>query len=497
MRVRSRMAIAVAATLLAGNLAFAKGGSPKPDMPAGLSPKLRALIEQTFSVEPKKRIEACTKLGEMGEGAAPAVPFLLSLRDDCATAPPDRRDVGFCAELALQAIGEPAVQPTIDALRGASAGQRNAIACVLGRFNNPRAVRALLPLLNDSDAHVRRTAAESVNDCLKQNPNLAELPGLIDFLIHALQDNDPDVRYCVVSALGELRIQRAFGPISKMLKDSYAPVRSAAIAAIGTTGGRSAEPILLELMRDRKGDADERGRAAEALGSIGDPAMVEVLIAALADASEPALLRDYAALGLGAIRDERAAPLLLKVVQDKSEPRIVRVSALRAFASIQGRRAIPVLPEIIWAKGYDAPPASAGEAITAWWVRRLAALLLVEATGGAIDDVRIVTIVALEGSEPVEKAREVHLPMIARNGRTAAVRAAARRALGTNKILGIDESLFFLILSIVYYTPAFGFWVFRYRKSLRQKQFTLGSLFLLTTLIAIGLPLAVATWNTW
>ncbi len=121
--------------------------------------------------------------------------------------------------------------------------------------------------------------------------------------------------------------------------------------------------------------------------------------------------------------------------------------------------------------------------------------MVVGITDGAVDDIAIVRIVDSYDEEDYD--RTGMLENIAKNGTTPAVRAAARRALGTNKILGIDQAVFYLILSIAYYTLALGFWVFRYRKLLRHKQFTLGSMFLLTTLIAIGLPLVVATWNAW
>jgi HEAT repeat protein len=398
----------VAIVILLGALSV-RGSEPgRADSPLVLTPEIRSLIKQTSSDDPKRRIEACTRLGEMGERAAPAVPSLICLWDDDATVPPDQGSVGYHAALALRAIGKPAVQPTIDALRGASARKRHAIAFMLSRLNDPRAIRTLLALFDDQDADVRAMAALGVQDSLEQNSSLAKLPGLVDSLIDALASSDPDVRRYVVGALGKSHCQRAFGPVLKMLKDSDATVRSDAISAIGAIGGRDAKPILLELLRNRKADAGERGTAAYALGSI-DPAMVEVLMAVLADASEPPRLREAVAWTLGTMHDERAAPLLLKVVENKSERHWVRAAALEAFAVIQGRKAIPVLQEILWSKSYDAPAAaSVAELVAAWRVRRLAAPMLVEITDGAIDDVRIVTIVARVGSEPIERARGEH-----------------------------------------------------------------------------------------
>jgi hypothetical protein len=178
-------------------------------------------------------------------------------------------------------------------------------------------------------------------------------------------------------------------------------------------------------------------------------------------------------------------PPLLAIMDDRSEPDDVRACAVSAIVAIQARQAAPALSRLAKAKG------DAGR------LRQCAASELVDVTSGAVDDVEIVKVVASRGTDHDHLEYDYALEHIAQNGQTRAVRAAARRALGTNKILGIDESFFFLLLSIVYYTPAAGFWLFRYRNFLRRKQSTLGSLFLLTTLIAVGLPLAVAAWNAW
>jgi hypothetical protein len=331
-------------------------------------------------------------------------------------------------------------------------------------------------------------AAESLRDCLRDNPAQRRLPGLADSLVDALSHKDCDVLRFVVGALGCCREPRTFEPVLKMIGDSNSSVRSEAISAIGAIGGRRADPTLLQIMRSQKAYAPERGDAAAALGKIDDPAMLDVLIAVVKDRSAPSELRCGAARGLGSAADKRATPPLLAVLEDRSEPAEIRKSAINSFVAIRGRQASDVLTRLATAKD------------EAWLVRRRASLSLAIITGGAIDDAGIVAIIACDSGPDSNEWEHTHEPVlreIAQNGLTASVRAAARRALGTNEIIGIDEGMFFLILSIVYFSLALGFWVFRYRKSLRRKQFTLGSLFLLTALIATGLPLVVATWIAW
>ena len=431
------------------------------------------------------RIKACSALEKKGPDAAAAVPFLIRVIDDDHSDPAQGEEgvaVGGAATLAIKAIGEPAVQPTINALRGASSSKRLAIVYALGLFSDPRAVRALLSSLNDEWSYVSQQAARLVERRLEQNPNLAKAPGLLDSIADALNNEQPEIREYVVDALGHCRQPQALKALSKMLDDSDSNVRPQAIAAIGMIGGRRAEDLLLKAMRDGKRNPYERGKAAESLGQIDVPTVVTDLVGVLEDHSQIEELRAGAARGLGKTGDKRAARVLLSVMKDRSESISVRSDAMESFAGIKGRGSLGELTKIATTKNEKRN--------ARWW----AAYTLVNLTEGAIDNKRIVDAIKLDvygHDDELAGINDRALRMLAKNGLTPSVRAAARGEFV------LDEGLLYAGLCVVYYGGALGFWWFRYRRFIRVRQFTLGSIFLLTTLTAIGLPLVIAAWNTW
>jgi HEAT repeat protein len=229
-------------------------------------------------------------------------------------------------------------------------------------------------------------------------------------------------------------------------------------------------------------------------------------------------VRESAARSLAHLRDRRALDTLVAVASDPSDSPTVRPAAIRAMANLEGKRAIPLLTKLAKA-GSESP-----------WVRTTATECLVDATNGVIDDLELVAVLARctgvddsvgMGEFPGIDAIRQSLILIIKHGKTKAVRAAAltaeralrddemkedrERELPAEALKALEEQqpqprhyrTWLSILSFIYYPLALGFWMFRYRKSLKQKQFTLASMFLLTILIAIGLPLVVVTWNGW
>ncbi len=55
---------------------------PKENMPSNIPGDLRAEIEKLYSSSPVNRGYAAIALGDMGEKASPAVPFLIGILDD-------------------------------------------------------------------------------------------------------------------------------------------------------------------------------------------------------------------------------------------------------------------------------------------------------------------------------------------------------------------------------------------------------------------------------
>ncbi|MER3501614.1 MAG: PBS lyase [Candidatus Fervidibacterota bacterium] len=99
---------------------------------------------------------------------------------------------------ALVKIGEPAVEPLIEALRDRDWEVRWAAAYALGKIGKP-AVEPLIEALRDRDGKVRRAAADAlgaIGDARAVEP-----------LIEALRDRDWEVREAAVNALGKIAVE--------------------------------------------------------------------------------------------------------------------------------------------------------------------------------------------------------------------------------------------------------------------------------------------------
>jgi hypothetical protein len=171
----------------------------------------------------------------------------------------------------------------------------------------------LINALKDSDAGVRKEAAESLG-------KLADARA-VDPLIEALRyDENGEVREMAAWALGQIDDARTVDPLSyTSVKDADGYVRGEAYNALqkSTIGGnkvdaRSVDPIIGALKDEDQG---VRYRAAEALGQLKNATSVDSLIEALND--ENSDVRQKAAWALGEIGDARAVdPLNYASVKD-------------------------------------------------------------------------------------------------------------------------------------------------------------------------------------
>jgi len=245
-----------------GLTGYAQPGIAKENIPSNISAHVRKQIERLYSLAPVERADAAVHLGQMGEQAVPAIPFLVGLLGDttqlvgqaggAATSP------GVEAARALVRIGKPVVEPLVAALEDENSYVQGYAAWTLGEIGDPRAVEPL---------------------------------------IAALKDKDPFVSERAAWALGEIKDRRAVEPLIAALNHEQWLVRTTAAEAVGKIGDRRAvEPLIVAMMDE---EALVRLHAVMALGEIRDPRVVEPLIAALKD--ENGNVRRNAAEALGKI----------------------------------------------------------------------------------------------------------------------------------------------------------------------------------------------------
>lgn len=171
---------------------------------------------------------------------------------------------------------EPDVEQLLVDLHSPDVNQRMIAARTFSELEEPRAIPALVELLNDDCPLVRVSTAYA----LGRNPCSA----VVEPLIRALSDNcwNGYVRKGLVWALGNCRDLRAFEPLVEVLHTDIPAVRLWAASALGQLGDeRAVEHLKLALSQDPL--AVVRSNCAWALGELGDIRGLPTLVAALAD----------------------------------------------------------------------------------------------------------------------------------------------------------------------------------------------------------------------
>lgn len=214
---------------------------------------------------------------------------------------------------ALIHLGEPAVEPLMQAIRNAQFGYHYLPLAVraLGGIGDERAVPLLIDILASDHVHAVQEAAkglghigtpkaieplinvfrqdwdddETITAWQEASKALAAIgEAALLPLIEGLQDTNSIVCSGVIDALGQLRDPRAVDPLVSMLQDEDRQVRADAAEALGSIGDQHAVEPLVDLLSDE--DWYVRCHACYALGDIGEISVYEALIGALHD-TEP------------------------------------------------------------------------------------------------------------------------------------------------------------------------------------------------------------------
>jgi HEAT repeat protein len=180
----------------------------------------------------------------------------------------------------LVAIGKPAVEPLIDALKDKDWRVRSGAAEALGNIKDARGVSPLLPLTKDLVAKVREAAVGALGQ-------IRDLRAT-DALVIALKDRVANVRAEAAHSLGLMADPRAVGQLALNMKDPDNNARAEAADALVMFGPLAVDSLVALL---KSPDINVRMSAGEALGYIGlgdtkDQRAIDVLLRAL---SEPNL----------------------------------------------------------------------------------------------------------------------------------------------------------------------------------------------------------------
>lgn len=240
---------------------------------------------------------------------------------------------------------------------------RRSAAIALGRIGDANAAPALINALSDESLAIdAANALGQIGD-----------PRAVDGLLKLIGDSDASTRQAAVSALNSLALPSMSERIIPLLHDSDSNVRESAVKIAGYFGYRKAGDALIDLSRD----PDERVRtaviehlpfiedervldvlvdtlktetpsvraaAARALGNMDAPQADRHLIEALSD--DDAWVRYFSARALGRRRSADSVAALEKVIE-KEQFNHVRIAALDSLGQIGGGRVAGIVAELV------------------------------------------------------------------------------------------------------------------------------------------------------
>ena len=254
---------------------------------ASLPKELRVQIIRLHSREPLERASAAGHLGNMGVGAAAAVPYLVRLLADNTPTQLSRylgggyyssteTTPGEEASRALAEIGDPASNALLFALQDTRPEVRRLAAKALGQIGDIRAIDFLIALLGDPDRGVRATAAIALGNY--RHPMAAQK------IMDAYPKAGVSARMDLIFALAHINDILAVPFLIQHAKDPEPDIRAAIMLALGKLRDARVIPSLLLGIQDS--DEITRANAAYSLGMYYSPEVVDALIKALADPAQ-------------------------------------------------------------------------------------------------------------------------------------------------------------------------------------------------------------------
>ncbi|MET0624592.1 MAG: HEAT repeat domain-containing protein, partial [Pyrinomonadaceae bacterium] len=205
-------------------------------------------IKELSSADATRRAAAACALASMETPPASAVPSLVRLLSDDAAVNPElicyrgiepstggefeglrKPSPGEAATQALIAIGGPAVEPLIEALKDKHPQARKNAAWALTEIRDDRAADALVRALGDETWQVRAFAAMGLGELRSEQ--------VVGPLVAAFEsEKNPQVRWYAAASLGQFRDPRVVEPLIAALRDGEPRVRAYAAASLGQAG---------------------------------------------------------------------------------------------------------------------------------------------------------------------------------------------------------------------------------------------------------------------
>ena len=237
----------------------------------------------------------------------------------------------------LPKLGEGAIAPLISILKDEDADleERWFAGRILGEFDNPAVITALVELLKTSEDEELTVAAAAA---------LAHIGSpAVEALTELLAE--PETRLLAVRSLAQIRRSETIAPLLNVVQDPQSTIRAAAIEALGSFHDSRIPPVLMDALKDPA--AQVRKEAVIGLGMRSD--LLEELD--LVNQLQP-LLFDFnlevcqqSAIALGRLGTDEAAAALFQVLSSPNTPLSLQVDIVRSLP--QTAAALEYLPQAL------------------------------------------------------------------------------------------------------------------------------------------------------
>ncbi|WP_071515265.1 HEAT repeat domain-containing protein [Geitlerinema sp. PCC 9228] len=226
---------------------------------------------------------------------------------------------------------------------------------ILGQLDNPEVAIALTRLTQNSDEDLAQHAAHALSSYRSEArivamQDLLQQPGTkflatqtlatirhtatIPLLLSVVDDEMPEIRAMALEALSSFNDSRLPPIFQRLLADSHAKVRQAAISGIAASHTRQqiddATTVLMPLLQDEHPTV--ASHAAKALEKIASPQAADALVNRLRNSTLPASLQIDIARALAAIETETAVTGLGDYLQNAAS-----IPVCREIAHLLGR----------------------------------------------------------------------------------------------------------------------------------------------------------------
>jgi HEAT repeat protein len=220
-------------------------------------------------------------------------------------------------------LGSIAIAPLIEILQDEEADieLRWFTARILGAFDAPEVVNALVELLKDSESEdLSSMAAEALTKL-----GASAISALTELLV------EEDSRLLAVRSLAQIRRSETIAPLLRVVDDPQVAVRATAIEALSSFHDPQIPPILIRALRDTA--APIRQVAVTGLGFRGDLLgeldLIQHIQPLLWDLN--VAVCQQAALALGRLKTEAAAEVLFQALKSAHPSTALQTSILRAL----------------------------------------------------------------------------------------------------------------------------------------------------------------------